>query len=321
MPHPLPHPLHRTLAVCAVLFVVSTLHAHPGHSLEDEEQDPAILIQGGEVRNQVKIEVNGGFRTVTSNGIPDHPTGRFPNRGNPNRIQPQQYRFRMPLDPQPGGRAIRSPHLFGVALNGVVFDPGTAEFWNNDRRWNYEALSGKIDLGVDDNNAHVQPTGAYHYHGLPTGLIQSLAGRTLGKQMTLVGWAADGFPIYAVYGFAEADNIKSELKKLRSSYRLKQGQRPDEPEGPGGKYDGTFTADYEFVEGLGDLDECNGRTGVTPEFPDGTYYYVLTDRYPFIPRLFRGEPDDSFQRQGMGPGGRPGPRGPRSGGAPRERPL
>jgi hypothetical protein len=32
--------------------------------------------------------------------------------------------------------------LFGVALNGVGFDPGTAEFWNNDRRggWNHAAL-------------------------------------------------------------------------------------------------------------------------------------------------------------------------------------
>jgi autotransporter-associated beta strand protein len=29
------------------------------------------------------------------------------------------------------------------------------------------------------------------------------------------------------------------------------------------------------VAGLGDLDECNGRVGVTPEFPNGTYAYFL----------------------------------------------
>ena len=29
-------------------------------------------------------------------------------------------------------------------------------------------------LGTDCNNAHVQPTGAYHYHGLPEGLINRL---------------------------------------------------------------------------------------------------------------------------------------------------
>ncbi len=56
---------------------------------------------------------------------------------------------------------------FGVALNGLPLDPGTAEFWHNDPNWNYEAMSGKMDLGLDENNAHVQPNGAYHYHGLP----------------------------------------------------------------------------------------------------------------------------------------------------------
>ena len=66
------------------------------------------------------------------------------------------------------------PILFGVAVNGVPFEAGTAEFWNGDRAWNYEAKSGKIDLGLDQNDAHVQPGGVYHYHGLPTGLVRKL---------------------------------------------------------------------------------------------------------------------------------------------------
>ena len=33
---------------------------------------------------------------------------------------------------------------------------------------------------------------------------------------------------------------------------------------------GTFTSDYQYVANSGDLDECNGRTGVTPEYPAGT---------------------------------------------------
>ena len=36
---------------------------------------------------------------------------------------------------------------------------------------------------------------------------------------------------------------------------------------PGGK----FAADYEFSEGSGDLDECNGHFDITPDFPNGTY--------------------------------------------------
>jgi hypothetical protein len=128
--------------------------------------------------------------------------------------------------------------------------------------------------------------------------------------MLLVGYAADGFPIYAENGYAKADDAASPLKKLVSSYRMKTGSRPKGDEGPGGKYDGTFVQDYEYVAGNGDLDECNGRTGVTPEYPAGTYYYVLTETFPFVPRMFRGEPDPSFERRRPGPGGPGGPFGP-----------
>ena len=71
----------------------------------------------------------------------------------------------------------------------------------------------------------------------------------------------------------------------------------------GGKYDGTFVADYEFVKDLGDLDECNGRSCVTPEFPGGTYAYFLTEAWPVIPRNYRGTPSADFQRRGFGPRG------------------
>jgi hypothetical protein len=85
---------------------------------------------------------------------------------------------------------------------------------------------------------------------------------------------------------------------LRSSYRLREGKRAS---GPGGKFDGTFVEDFEFVAAAGDLDECNGRHGPTPEFPGGTYYYVLTDEFPYIPRHYRGTPHASF-RHGPPPG-------------------
>ena len=48
--------------------------------------------------------------------------------------------------------------------------------------------------------------------------------------------------------------------------------------------------DYEFAEGTGDLDECNGRFCITPEFLEGTYAYFLTEAWPVIPRAFRGTP-------------------------------
>ena len=50
----------------------------------------------------------------------------------------------------------------------------------------------------------------------------------------------------------------------------------------------TTTQDYEYVAGSGDLDECNGRFGVTPEFPNGIYHYYITDAFPYIQRCVKG---------------------------------
>jgi len=240
---------------------------------------------------RVRIYVQGGTRYIEANGLPDHPTGAFPNAGNPNSISEQSYAFQIPAVPSENGNGdVYALGVWGVAINGVVFDPGAAEFWNKDfaSGWQYEALSGAINLGVDENNAHVQPTGAYHYHGLPEALVR---GQSSEDHSPIVGFAADGFPVYIRTAYADPTNPASGVASLASSYRIKTGARPD---GPGGAYDGSFVADYEYVPGLGDLDEHNGRFGVTPEYPAGTYYYVLTDAFPAIPRSLRGARDASF---------------------------
>ena len=77
--------------------------------------------------------------------------------------------------------------------------------------------------------------------------------------------------------------------------------QPHAPRWPRRTYDGTFVEDHEHVEGSSDLDEANGRVAVTPEYPDGTYLYVLTDDFPVIPRLFAGTIDPSFVRSGRPP--------------------
>ena len=204
------------------------------------------LVPRAAAAQQMEIDERQGLRFIRADGLPNHTTGAFPNPANPNRIQAQAYYFRLPLRPMKTGRTeyYRPNHLFGVAVNGVVFDPNTAEYWNADRRsgWMMEALSGARPLGIDQNNAHVQPDGSYHYHGLPAGLIDRLGGQ--GKRL-LVGWAADGFPIYV-------DDT------LRPSWRLKQARDPGVP---GGRPDGTYALDYEYVCGLGDLDAATAVTG------------------------------------------------------------
>lgn len=315
----------------AALLAVSPALAHPGHG-DDSEEDlgnpvtsvvPLFFTAGTEgkaflaaLKNEVSITVDGDSRLIVANGIPDHPTGQFPNRGNPNTISVQSYRFQVPLNPAVA--AAPTPlrmQAFGIAVNGVVFDPNAAEWWNNDRSsgWQYEPLRSERKLGIDQNNAHVQPNGAYHYHAIPAALLNRLSdGKTA---LVLMGWAADGFPIYGPWDHSDPKNAASALKKMKSSFRVKMGTRPN---GPGGSYDGSYLQDYEYVAGSGDLDDCNGRFGVTPEFPAGTYHYVLTEDWPFIPRAYRGTPDDSFRRKGPPPGmgRRPGgpPFGPPPGG-------
>ncbi len=277
--------------------------------IEKGELKPLPATSTPEIPNEVTIEIVGDQRVITSNGIPNHKTGAFPNRGNPNRISAQSHVYHVPANPKIADTTSPMHGRFGVAINGIPFDPGAAEVFEgaNGHRWQYEPLSGAIGLGIDVSHAHVQPDGNYHYHGLPTGLLDSVKVDSK-SHSPLIGWAADGFPIYAVYGFSDTKDAMSSIQKLASSYQLKKGDRPGGDD-PTGVYDGTFVADYEFISGTGDLDECNGRFTVTPDFPDGTYAYFLTENWPVIPRVYRGTPSSDFQHGG--PGGRgPGGRGP-----------
>ena len=264
--------------------------------------------------NQMSIDTSGSQITITSNAIPDHTVGLFGRvQGalNPNAIAEVKDSYTVDLNPTKANTItrlldpIRGPQYeFGVLLNGVLIDPEAAEPWPHNRNlmdpntnfeWNLDAMS--INLGLDCNNAHVQPTGKYHHHGAPTLYIESLKAST--NKMTLLGIAADGFPIYHKYGYAVVNDNTSAIKILKSSYRLKSGERPGDGESaPCGEYSGIYTNDYEYVAGLGDLDECNGREGVTPEFPDGTYYYVITDEFPYVSRCLTGTPSNSFRLGG-----------------------
>lgn len=239
-------------------------------------------------------------RSITANGLPDHAVGAFPNADNPNTIAAQNISASVTVTPTetsvvtPRVGATNKP---GIALNGIVFDPGTAGTCNDAGacqqggqavgNWSLEALGQTtFKWGTDTSNAHVQPNGLYHYHGIPEGLVTKLGKGN--KAMTLIGWAADGFPIYARHGYTVATDAGSAVKVVTSSYRLKA--TPDANRPATTLYPlGTFTQDYEYVAGHGDLDECNGRTGVTPEFPKGTYHYYATDTYPHLQRCVKGK--------------------------------
>jgi hypothetical protein len=240
-----------------------------------------------------------GQRTLASNAIPDHTIGAFPNQGNPNRVSAQSISFSTTTNPVARAGAGAFTRTIGHALNGVKFEPGTAgacegnitsasqcDLGRGSGEWRTEALGQTVfDFGVDANLAHVQPTGEYHYHGVPSGVLT--AANKSGRAMQLIGWATDGFPIYARVGHANAQLLGSPLRTMTTSYRRKASPdagRPSTNLIPMG----AFTQDWEYVSGLGDLDECNGRIGVTPEFPNGIYHYYATDAYPYVQRCVKG---------------------------------
>lgn len=246
-------------------------------------------------------------RAVVRNGIPNHVVGSFPNPDNPYSIVAQNSVIAFPLTPAIAGEGgfVGGGSASGYALNGVKFAFGTrgrcelagsAVTCNANGgmgAWSMEALAPSVfRFGIDDSNGNVDPgttpgtTGEYRYLGLPNGLIAKLGG---GTGIRLVGWAMDGFPIYARYGYTVATDPASAVKELAPGYRLKSAVDPGRPSVA--QYPlGSFEQDYEFVPGLGDLDRCNGRTGVTPEFPGGIYHYTITAAFPHGPRCLRGTP-------------------------------
>ena len=300
----------KTLLAGALLQVISIV----GCATDNCESDQLTDTSRGScdetlaISPQYSENTSGGNRVIAVNSIPDHNVGLFGGgQGslNPNAIAAQNETYTITLNPVQAGSltpllGTSGPdYSFGVLFNGVEVDPVAAEPFphngiqdpNVNWEWNLEALN--VSIGLDCNNAHVQPNGKYHYHGVPTLLIQDM--NPSSSAMTLMGYAADGFPIYYKYAYSSASDANSSVVVMTSSYSLKSGERPgDGVTAPCDDYNGVYSADFEYVSGSGTLDEANGRYGVTSEYPNGTYYYMITEEFPAIPRYFRGTPSNSF---------------------------
>ena len=235
---------------------------------------------------QVTVTVDGATRIIASNTLPNHETGDFPNSGNPNAISAQDKTWTLATEPTFTGQAqvVREP---GVALNGVKFEPGTAESvpCSTGESYRIEGLQDMFDLGMDFNNAHVQPTGEYHYHGVSDMLVDAFASD---EDLVLVGFAADGHLIYysksnaytPSYALATDARTGTDCAYRAAAIDL-DGTAPD----------GTYVSDWVYTAGQGDLDECNGLV------IGDAYAYVITEQYPYVSRCLMGEFTEA------GPGG------------------
>jgi hypothetical protein len=159
------------------------------------------------VGDNVTVRFEAGSMILHTHGLPNHPTGRFPEEGfgpsfNPNTIQEQDETFYIPLEPKvnarhfalsPDGRDNGALNMgpIGVAVNGVVFfNPFDA---------------GRMDASnlMDRCCGHPNPMGQYHYHKYPICLNSPWSDEG-NAHSPLIGWAFDGFPIYGPY---EAANV------------------------------------------------------------------------------------------------------------------
>ena len=251
---------------------------------------------------QTTVTVSGNTRTIVTNALPNHETGLFPNSGNPNTISAQSNRYEYPTNPAYKGAATEV-HVPGVAVNGVKFEPGTAETVTcaTGETYRVEGLQDTFNLGMDFNNAHVQPTGAYHYHGLSDLLADIHA--HFGGEPVHVGFAADGYLIYisTTNAYASSYRLSASLRTgSNCEVSLGGGQGPNTVV-EGTAPDGTYTSDWEYVPGSGGLDECNGT------LIDGQYVYLITKEFPYISRCLNGE---FTETRPSGPNARQPPTGP-----------
>ncbi len=271
----------------------------------DSEFLGSYSIANEEYGTTLNVTVDGDTRTFESNSLPDHETGDFTGR---NEIMEQELVFEYTTAPVFTGEAndAKDP---GIAINGVPFQPGTAEEVNcaSGERNRIEALQETFPLGLDFNNAHVQSPGQYHYHGVSELLVDAYASD---DDLVLAGFAADGYLMY--YSKSGAYNssyvLSDEARTGTDCVRGRAdggGGETEDADGDddtaevetfdleGTTPDGTYNTDFEYTEGAGELDSCNGTT------VDGHYVYFLTDEYPYVPRCLNGE----GVAGGAGPGG------------------
>ena len=230
--------------------------------------------------------------TLESNNIPNHDFNATGNFASITVETSQEFIITRNPEAADATEALSQQQYDAVMLNGVPLDILSAGCYTDgenvdfgcttDDDWLLDPLGTEGSFGADSHNAHTQPTGVYHYHGSPNAMFDEDDDTAVSP---VIGFAADGFPIYGSY-FDDSGTIR----KATSSYELKEGSRGTESDdNPGGDYDGEYIDDYEYTAS-GDLDECNGMT------VDGQYGYYVTETYPWVIACYTGASDSSFSK-------------------------
>lgn len=328
--------------------------------------DPVDSFVGNGISGQVSAALQSGAYSwrIVSKDLPGNvKTGEFPNQQNPNSIQAQIVNL---LWPYRGGTNVAAVNFMqrpprgpvGISTVGILIagpESPVKIAGNRGTVWTINSVVADV-VGEDEYGGNPTPTGAYQYttgNFIKNNAWSQILGYTTGYRhidghSKLIGWAADGYPIYGPYGYLNPTNNTSQVIRMTSSYQLVPNNqyRPSNPllvtrgavtknniltltttqniapglvitggtlPGPckvlqvvgntvvldtrvtigtnirlqGTWPQGIFVDDYNYVQGLGTLDRHNGRFCVTPDFPDGTYAYFITENdsgptYPYI---------------------------------------
>ncbi len=167
----------------------------------EKDLDGIIAAVDTFVPDNVTIDVDATSLIIHTKGLPNHPTGKFPEntsgrRGNPNYIQEQRNTFYIPLNPKVNPRHFITTTTnsnralpmgpIGVAMNGIVFfNP-------------FDAGNQDASNFMDFCCGHPNQDGLYHYHKYPICINSPWADEGTGHS-PVIGWAFDGFPVYGPY--------------------------------------------------------------------------------------------------------------------------
>ena len=206
--------------------------------------DPTTSIVGNGSAGQVtsNLNANGYSWFLSSTNLPGSVlVGTFPNLENPNSITRQNFAVTWPYR---GGQnlpaAVPQPRREGfigiTAVGLLIFSPGINRrvIGNKGSVWNINATESGI-IGQDIYGGSVSAGGIYHYDnvkfvtnnawanisGFTTGYVSA------GGHSKIIGWAADGYPIYGPYGYAVSTDSTSPIVKMQSGYSaVNQDNRP-----------------------------------------------------------------------------------------------
>jgi hypothetical protein len=143
----------------------------------------------------LKVTVEGTTRRITTNDLPNHPTGVYPISPNddayaydrnPNSIKSQNIDLSLPAMPSAAAQpSCLTMGAIGVMLTGsVVFDALDAP--------GRDAVAHEIQ---DACGGHPEVTGEYHYHNLTSCIDDAGNGHS-----ALLGYAIDGYGLYGPRG-------------------------------------------------------------------------------------------------------------------------